>query len=112
MSLSSFFASDTYKSIEYLFYNNRYTKYEFDLTVARTDHLVDFSKDLGTSIRELVVQRADDTAYIKINAISNASIEADPALRISKFKINRIYITNPASAVSGAKLVILVYWRE
>jgi len=103
--------SDIEVALRNIFFYDDYAVYETDLTSAHDNHLIDFERDLGFKVTKLVVLRADDTAYIKINRVSNQNIEAVPNLTIEHMPISRIYITNTASGVSGAKLVILVFWK-
>ncbi len=102
------------EELEKLLYNNRYAKWEFDLTVARSRDeptVVNLIEEIGQPARRLYVLRADDTAYIALNSRDNPYLEAVPGLKIENFYINSFYIWNPASATAGAKLVVVVFWR-
>lgn len=98
------------KEIEELMYNKHYAVWTIDLTKAHDNELIDLVQKLGTKAKAIYIQRADDTAYIKLNAIQNQSIEATPGLFLRFFYVSRIYVTNVASSVTDAKLVIIVFW--
>jgi len=97
--------------LEYLFFDNQYVPIEIDLTEAHSDYLIDVERRYGTKARGIYILRCDDTAYIKLNSITNLQFEATPGFTLRNFYVSRIYVTNPASATSGARLVILLFWR-
>jgi len=97
--------------LEYLFFDNQYVPIEVDLTTAHNNYLIDVEKRFGAKARGIYILRCDDTAYIKLNSITNLPFEATPGFALRNFYVSRIYVTNSASTTSGAKLVILLFWR-
>jgi len=97
--------------LEYLFFDNQYVPIEVDLTTAHNNYLIDVEKRFGVKARGIYILRCDDTAYIKLNSITNLQFEATPGFTLRNFYVSRIYVTNSASSVSDAKLVILLFWR-
>ena len=61
---------------------------------------------------ELIVLKADDECFIRINDTSNDKIRCYQNLKIKGIPIRRIFLTNPASSVSGARLEILLLGGE
>jgi len=90
--------------------NTAYDVLEFDLTTARTDEPVGLRKR-GITVYGLTVLRCDDEASIKLNSKAMPSIPCSVGMQITDFKINEIFVTNPASSTSGAKLVLYIEWR-
>jgi len=76
-----------------------------DLTTAHTDKKI----PLEVTARMMVVLQADDTAYVKFNSFTNDQIQVQTG-DVYTLQIKTVYVTNPASATSGAKLVLMFLW--
>ena len=76
----------------------------FDLTVARTDE----EFDIGGA-RKVIVSKVSADAELRIGSSSAASILARRGMRICDAEgINKIYVTNAASAEAGAELRFII----
>lgn len=92
--------------------NNVYIVLEYDLTTERDREHVDVVKELGVKANRLYVIRCDDTAYIQLNNREASKIPVTAGFEIKDFEIEEIYISNPASATSGAKMVLILYGEK
>ena len=82
-----------------------------DLTIPNVNKLI-FDSPHGKYGDMLIVTKCDDAAKIRINDTSNDPISCYRNLKISGIKIDKIYLTNDASSVSGAEIEILIIEEE
>ena len=87
--------------------NEAYDILEFDLSTERTDEPVGLRKR-GITVYGLTVLQCDDEASIKLNSKAMPSIPLAVGTQITNFKIEEIFVTNPAGT---GKLVIWIEWR-
>jgi hypothetical protein len=92
--------------------NNKYKVFTVDLTTARTDEPIGIEKNLGVTVNSVTVTKLDDVAYWKRNDVKNDVETLTQGYEIKDYEINELFITNPASTIAGAKMIVVVEWRE